>query len=300
MANIITLKYGSGVPAQNDLTPGEVALDVTNKVIYSMDAYNNVIEMGRNMGEGGSIGWDQIDPDTIPEAINIIINPLNPDYVDLKALEKRVDDAEGDIAALEAWETVAKQQIADLQAQQAINTGNIDKNTTDIGKNTTAIGGAVTRLDAVEPKVEKNIQDIKDLQDQLGQDLTGLQPAGTYNAAINKVKTVLAAGTAAGIEVGDSLVSHLGDDYVGLYFIVDEPGELANTGTPARADGEQANTGDWLLSDGPHWVHFEFGSAGVTFSEIAGSPYDNAALEAALDSKMDADAIIDGGTYVGA
>lgn len=300
MANIITLKYGSGVPAQNDLTPGEVALDVTNKVIYSMDAYNNVIEMGRNMGEGGSIGWDQIDPDTIPEAINIIINPLNPDYVDLKALEKRVDDAEGDIAALEAWETVAKQQIADLQAQQAINTGNIDKNTTDIGKNTTAIGGAVTRLDAVEPKVEKNIQDIKDLQDQLGQDLTGLQPAGTYNAANNTVKTLLAAGTAAGIEVGDSLVSHLGDDYVGLYFIVDEPGELANTGTPARADGEQANTGDWLLSDGPHWVHFEFGSAGVTFSEIAGSPYDNAALEAALDSKMDADAIIDGGTYVGA
>ena len=300
MANIITLKYGSGVPAKTDLVPGEVALDVTNKVIYSMDAYNNVIEMGRNMGEGGSIGWDQIDPDTIPEAINIIINPLNPEYVDLKTLEKRVDDAEIDIKALQAWEIVAKQEIVDLQTQQAINTAAISQNTTDIGKNTTAISGAVDRLDAVEPKVEQNIQDIKDLQDQLGQDLTGLQPAGTYNAANNTVKTVLSAGTAAGIQVGDSLVSHLGDDYVGLYFIVDEPGTLANTGTPARADGEQANTGDWLLSDGPHWVHFEFGSAGVTFSEIAGSPYDNAALGAALDSKMDADAKIDGGTYVGA
>lgn len=299
MANIITLKYGSGVPQTTDLTPGEVALDVTNKVIYSMDAYNNVVEMGRNMGEGGTIGWDQIDPDTIPEAINIIINPNNPNYVDLAALEQRVEDAEIDISALQAWETVAKQEISALQAQQATNTGNIAQNTTDIGKNTTAITGAVARLDAVEPKVEKNIKDIKDLQDQLGQDLTGLQPAGTYNAATNKVKTVLAAGTAAGIQPDDALVSHLGDDYVGLYFIVDEPGTLANTGTPARADGEYANTGDWLLSDGPHWVHFEFGSAGVTFSEIAGSPYDNAALEAALNAKMDADAKIDGGTYVG-
>jgi len=300
MANIITLKYGSGVPKKTDLVPGEVALDVTNKVIYAMDAYNNVIEMGRNMGEGGTIGWDQIDPDTIPPGIDVIINPSNPDYVDLTEIEERLDGAESDISGLKSWEAQAKSEISALQAQQTINTGAISQNTTDIGNNTTAINGAVARLDVVEPKVDQNIKDIADLKNQLGQDLTGLQPAGTYNAANNKVKTVLGAGTAAGIQAGDSLNSHLGDDYVGLYFIVDEPGVLANTGTPARADGEDANTGDWLLCDGPHWVHFEFGSAGVTFSEIAGSPYDNAALAAELNSKMDVDAKIDGGTYTGA
>jgi hypothetical protein len=42
----IKLKNGSGAPDAADLVQGEVALDLTNKRIYSENASGTVIEMG--------------------------------------------------------------------------------------------------------------------------------------------------------------------------------------------------------------------------------------------------------------
>ena len=304
MANIIKLKYGSGTPGANALQTGEVGLDLINKVIYAGDADGNAIEMGRNMGEGGTIGWDQIDPDTIPPELNIIINGEIPEYVTLDALIAQVKANAEDIAALKAWETTAKAQISKLETDVAknagdilTNTGNITQNTTDIGKNAVAIKGNTDAIGVLDGRVTTNEGDIADIKAQINADLTGLNLAGTYDASINKIKTVKSSAAAAGFVENTSLSEYLGNAYAGFYFIVDEPGELASTGTPARADGEFANTGDWLVNDGPHWVHFEFGSADTTFSQIAGSPYDNDALGAELNAKMDKDAVISGGTY---
>ena len=115
MANIIKLKYGSGAPGANALQTGEVGLDLTNKVIYTADAGGNIIEMSRNMGEGGTIEWDQII--NVPIQIENIINPDADGYVDLTTLSAQVATNKDDIAALKAWETVAKGEIAALQGQ---------------------------------------------------------------------------------------------------------------------------------------------------------------------------------------
>lgn len=302
MANVIKLKYGSGAPGANALQTGEVGLDLINKVIYTADAGGNIIEMSRNMGEGGTIEWDQII--NVPIQIENIINPDADGYVDLATLSAQVATNKDDIAALKAWETVAKGEIAALQSAVSKNTtdiatnaGNITQNTTDIGKNQLAISGNTDAINALGVRVGKNETEIESIKSQLNADLTGLNLAGTYDASINKIKTVKSSAATAGFVENTPLSDYLGNAYAGFYFIVDEPGTLANTGTPARADGEFANTGDWLVNDGPHWVHFEFGSADTTFSQIAGSPYDNDALGAELNAKMDKDAVISGGTY---
>ena len=50
MATTIITKNGSGAPLAGDLTAGELAVDLTNKRLYSKDSGGNVIELGTNAG----------------------------------------------------------------------------------------------------------------------------------------------------------------------------------------------------------------------------------------------------------
>jgi len=304
MANIIKLKYGSGVPAKDQLATGEIGLDLFNKVIYAGDSSGNAIEMGRNMGAGGTIGWDQIDPDTIPPELNIIINGEIPEYITLDALIAQVKANSEDIANLKAWEITAKAEISKLQSD-------VSANTTAIGKNTAAIGGLNTtqgqqdilisanadKIAEVDGKADANADKIAELEAALDKDLTGLVLAGSYSALTNLIVSVKSNVPNGTFTEDTPLSNYLGEAYAGYYFVVSEAGTLQNTGTPARADGEKAYVGDWLVADGAHWLHFNFSQESTVWGTIGGTLTDQEDLRDALDEKYDENSTIEGGNY---
>lgn len=306
MANVIKLKYGSGVPGDNQLETGELGLDLTNKVIYTADSLGNIIEMSRNMGEGGTIEWDQIV--NVPIEIENIINGEIPEYGSLDALVDQVKANAESIVALQAWEVTAKAEIAKLQSDVSSNTSAIADNATDIGELNTSQGqqdikikANTDAISALDTRVGDNEGDIAEIQAQLEKELTGLVLAGTYSAATNLITTV--KSTAVGEDgkplftEDTTLNTYSGNAYAGFYFVVDEAGTLQNTGTPARADGEEAYVGDWLVSDGPHWLHFNFSQESTVWGTIGGTLSAQTDLQAALDDKYDENSTISGGNY---
>lgn len=306
MANVIKLKYGSGVPGPNQLVTGEVGLDLYNKVIYSADSLGNIIEMSRNMGEGGTIEWDQII--NIPIEIENIIDGNIPEYGSIDELVAAVKGNAADIAALQSWESTAKQEISKLQADVIANDTAIQKNIGDISKLNTSQGAQdikiAANLDAIgalDTRVGANEGEIADLKLQIDKELTGLVLAGTYSAASNKITSLKSTavdedGKALFTE-DTPLNTYLGDKYAGFYFIVDEPGKLANTGSPARADGDDAFIGDWMVSDGPHWLHFNFSQESTVWGTISGSIDAQADLQAQFATKLGIDDAVGGDTY---
>jgi len=61
MATKILLKYGLGPPADTDISgPGELAVDIQNKVIYTKDAGGSVVMLGADVS-AAVIDWDQIE-----------------------------------------------------------------------------------------------------------------------------------------------------------------------------------------------------------------------------------------------
>ena len=302
MANVIKLKYGSGVPGNGQLVTGEVGLDLTNKVIYTADSFGQIIEMSRNMGEGGTIEWDQII--NIPIEIENIIDGNIPEYGSIDDLVAAVKTNAEDIAALKAWETTAKGEISKLQSDVSANTTAIGKNAGDIstlntsqGQQDIKIQANLDAIGALDGRVEDNEDEIEAIKAQLDKELTGLVLAGTYSAASNKITSVKSDAASAGFQEDQSLNSYLGNDYAGYYFIVDEPGKLANTGSPARADGDDAFIGDWLVSDGPHWLHFNFSQESTVWGTIGGDITAQADLQNQFTTKLDVDGTIVGGTY---
>ena len=306
MANVIKLKYGSGVPGDGQLVTGEIGLDLTNKVIYSCDGNNNIVEMGRNMGEGGTIEWDQIV--NVPIEIENIINGEIPEYGSLDALIAQVKaNAEG-IAALEAWEVTAKSEIAQLQSDVSDNASAIEENGKGIGELNTTQGQQDIKIKAntdaaadLDGRVTSNKAEIETLKEQLNGDLTGLQLAGTYSAATNLITSVKSTavdeeGKALFTE-DTTLNAYSGNAYAGFYFVVDTAGTLQNTGTPARNDGDEAYIGDWLVSDGPHWLHFNFSQESTVWGTIGGDITAQDDLQTQFATKLDVDGTIDGGNY---
>ena len=306
MANVIKLKYGSGVPGDGQLVTGEIGLDLTNKIIYTADAMGQIIEMSRNMGEGGEISWDQIVD--IPIEIENIINGEIPEYGSLDALIAQVKANADDIAALEAWEVTAKGQISALEAGVAKNAEDIATNAGGISALETTQGAqdilikanadAITSLDG---RVGTNETEIAKLKEQLGGDLTGLQLAGSYSAATNLITMVKSTavdedGKALFAE-DTTLNTYAGNEYAGFYFVVDAAGTLQNTGTPARNDGEEAYVGDWLVSDGPHWLHFNFSQESTIWGTIGGDITAQDDLQDQFATKLGIDDAVGGGTY---
>ena len=306
MSNTIKLKYGSGVPATGQLVTGELGLDLTNKIIYTADALNNIIELSRNMGEGGEINWDQIVG--IPIEIENIINGEIPEYGSLDDLIAQVKANADDIEALQSWETTAKGEISKLQSDVLANAGDIETNAEGISALNTSQGQQDIKIQAntdaiaaLDGRVEQNEGDIADLKNQIDKELTGLVLAGTYSAATNLITSVKSTATDEDGKVlfteDTALNAYSGNAYAGFYFIVDEAGTLANTGTPARADGEEAFVGDWLVSDGPHWLHFNFSQESTVWGTIGGDITAQDDLQDQFATKLDVDATIDGGTY---
>jgi len=61
MATKILLKYGQGVPTDTDISgPGELAIDILNKVIYTKDAGGSVVMLGADVSSE-IIDWSQLD-----------------------------------------------------------------------------------------------------------------------------------------------------------------------------------------------------------------------------------------------
>ena len=309
MANTTIIhKIGSGKPSANQLQQGEIGIDPVAQVIWTYsEKDSDFVELS-----GGDISWGQIDPESFPdEIINILLPEGNGDYVDLQALKAQVGANTGAIDALEnvvgdATSGLVK-QVNDLEVRVSTNetnistnAGNIATNKSDIQGNVLAIGALDGRVGVNEDNIRINAGEITRLEGLINSGVTGLVLGGEYDAFQNKVVTCTNEGFTAGLKIGEPLPAP-SEKTKGTYVIVTVEGQLSGTGTrsPNREeDGTMAHVGDWLVSDGIHgWLLFELGQQEVTFGMIGGSPYDNKALEGALNAKIDVSGTIDCGLY---
>jgi hypothetical protein len=294
----IITKFGNGKPKSGDLQHGELAIDMTNSILYTKEGNGLIIQLG-----GGDVNWNQIIG--VPEQITNIIDVNADGYIDLAALKALVEQHTGEIAqldtdlkALAVRVTTNETNIGtnsdriDALEDQAGGDGGFQEQINDILDQITIING---RLDVVETLADNNKGEIDTIKDLLDANLVGLVFGGEYNADINVVEKATDAGKAAGLTDGQNVPGSSAQTK-GIYLIVTTAGELTGT---TKSDGDQANVGDWLVSDGIHgWLHLELGQGAVTFSMIEGSARDNADLEAELDKKMDAEgATINCGNY---
>ena len=298
----IITKWGFKAPTLSDLEQGELGVDLLAKILYTRNASNQIIELG-----GGNINWNQIDPDTIPDKITNIIDGT----WDIDGLITQVEINKGDIATLKADLIALDAEVKENFKQIGINAGNIADNLAliqaldarvvvnegDIKTNSADITVVEGRLDDAEPKIEKNIQDIIDLQKIVDGDLTGLSFAGTYDVPNNKVQDVAAAGTLANISTGDTLDQHAKAGNEGLYFVCEGEGVLGSLYRDS-SNGQLAYSGDWLVCDGIHgWILMSFGGDHVSWGTIGGNIENQTDLQAALDKKIEGGDTLDGGRF---
>jgi len=309
MANTtIISKVGSGKPSTGQLQQGEIGIDIEDKKIWTWSSNDNdFVELS-----GGEISWEQIDPETFPdEILNILFPDGNPDYIDLKLLKAQVESNTGRIDDLEAVVGDATgglvKELEDLKGKVDTNTSDILTNKGNITDLTGRVGSAELAIEANTAaigvnagNISTNAAEIERLEGLINNSMTGLVLGGEYDAFQNKVVSVTGEGIDAGLRPGEALPAP-SEATKGVYVIVTVEGALSGTGTRApqrEEDGTIAHVGDWLVSDGIHgWLLFELGQQEVTFGMIGGSPYDNQALEDALNAKIDIDGTIICGTY---
>lgn len=295
-ATRIVSRFGSGKPSVTDIVKGELALDLTNQIIWtntgSTGTDDDIVAMG-----GGEVDWEQII-NVPPEIINLLPNVDNPNYVDLAALKVQVDknttdigtntgaianhetrivELEGKVAALEAWADTIDEAVGNLITGLAELTNIVSDNTTNIGV---------------------NAGDIAAIQAELALLEAGLQFGGTYDASTNALVAISDYAASIGVDPGGL---PFGNAFKGLYFIVTEGGTLTQAGTGnADLEGVQIYVGDWLICEGASYVAAFYGLETTSFDQLAGSPYDNDALAAALNAKLSKeDDVLEGGTYIG-
>lgn len=306
MTTIIT-KYGYGKPSDSVLAKGEVAVDLSEGIIYSSTDGNDIIELGR-----GELDWGSISgkPEWISEGDG---------YVDIVALEARVGVNEGDIAALKSAVASLESDLDDANSAIEVNAAGIANNTSDISTNADKIAdnkNSINTLDSqindangLADQVEENVtniggnaQAIKDLQDLLDASLTGLMYGGTYDAKNNVVIDTSEEGAEAGLIKGNALPS--GEKTKGIYVVVTVEGVLSGTGgfkkdgSAGRADDDTAHVGDWLVSDGQHgWILMSFGMDAVNWGMIGGKIENQSDLVAEFAKYIKINDTIDCGTY---
>jgi hypothetical protein len=289
MATTIITKFGNGEPTTSDIIHGELAIDMTNSILYTRDGNDKIIQLG-----GGTVNWSQIIG--VPDEITNIIDNSADGYIDLAALKVLVDKHTGDISQLETDLTALAVRVStnetnigtnsdrlDVLEGQATGDGGFQEQINDIIDDIKDLDERVTAVELLSGNNKIEIDKINDLLDA---NLTGLVFGGEYNADINQVERATDAGKGAGLEDGENVPSASAALH-GIYLIVTTAGTLTGTN---KADGEFANVGDWIVSDGIHgWLHLELGQGSVTFGMIEGAARDNADLESELDAKMDAD-----------
>ena len=74
MATTIITKNGSGAPVAGDLVQGELAVDLTNKTLYTKDSGGTVIKVGDT--GGGSSGTFTDLTDTVSLTASGLLYPL--------------------------------------------------------------------------------------------------------------------------------------------------------------------------------------------------------------------------------
>lgn len=300
MANILVHKIGSGKPADGKLQAGEFGVDVSEKILWVGTSTGEAVELS-----GGDINWDQIiDP---PAAIDIIINPNNPDYIDITDLEDRVDSNKAAIDGILA-------ELTRLEGKINANAANIATNAADILTNAGKISANESLLSAHDAQIKENTtnigtntgniasnkQEIDDLKLLVEGGLTGLTLGGQYDAAVNLVRSPTTEGFEAGLRPGEALPATAGTK--GIYVVVTVEGPLDGTGIAPppdnRADTEMAYVGDWLVSDGVHgWVLFSFHTDATLWGMIGGDISTQEDLQAQFLTKVGVDDTIGGGNY---
>jgi hypothetical protein len=292
MATTIITKYGNGKPGTDDLQHGELAIDMTGSVLYTKDGNDRIIELG-----GGTVGWDQIDKDTIPPELIAIIDGTidldallelaNQNNIDIGALGDDLAELEKRVKANEAAILALQNSVGDLDEQINGDGGiaerlgdaedDIKENTKQIGINAGNISSNRSEIDALKLLVEGGV--------------TGLTLGGEYNAAQNWVENPTEEGKAVGLLNGQPLPATAGTK--GFYVIVTTEGVLSGTGISkanGKSDGETAYPGDWLISDGVHgWVLFEFHTDATVWGQIGGDITNQDDLQEALELKFDKD-----------
>ena len=259
MSTIILLKRGTGKP--DTLKYGEIALDVDAKLIYAALPSGEIVEMS-----GGSINWNQIDPDTFPPGVG------GPDAINLVELEARVGVNEDDIAKLKSDVTQLwiELQNAEMLATAAYNKAN---------ENAALIGD--------------NAKDIEDLQNEIGAIESGLIFGGTYSPISGQITNVDAYAISRGFSEGMTLTTNTGAEQQGIYFIVTEAG----TGIT----NEPCKPGDWIIANSLSWTLVEYGYNTITIDMVAGLEDELDALKEAdtlLEGRVTAlETEIDAGTY---
>lgn len=299
MTTIIT-KYGYGKPSDSALAKGEVAVDLSEGILYSSTDGSDIIELGR-----GELDWDNIvgKPEWITEGDG---------FIDITELEARVKANEGDISDLQDAVGYLESAFADLNKEVESNAEAIAQNATDITTNKNNISKLDSQINdenGLKDQVEENAtnigtnaSDIKDLQDLLDASLTGLMYGGTYDADNNVVVEASEDGKNAGLTNGNALPN--GEGTKGIYVVVTVEGELSGTGgfnadgKAGRADGDTAHVGDWLVSDGQHgWILMSFGMDAVNWGMIGGNLSNQTDLVAEFALYLKKTDTIDGGTY---
>ena len=115
MTTIIS-KYGYGLPANGKLAKAEIAVDLSEGILYSSTDGSDIIELGR-----GEISWENISGKPP------VIDPDNggDQYVDLAALEAQVEANKGDIVTLKQNIIQINSDLADIIKDVETNAGAI-------------------------------------------------------------------------------------------------------------------------------------------------------------------------------
>lgn len=109
MATKIYIKHGTGAPADGDIAgTGELAIDMTNKLIYTKDLAGNVVALGADVASS-TIDWSQLDnvpTEFPPEQHDHVYTEINDGAgttldVDLADINTALSQMQQDIEALE-------------------------------------------------------------------------------------------------------------------------------------------------------------------------------------------------------
>jgi len=109
MPTKIFLKHGNGKPQPNDINgPGEIAVDITNRLMYTKDDGGNVIALGADV-TNSIIDWGQIEniPETFPpEGHTHIYQEVNNGSgqtldVKLDELDRLISDLQDEVGSLQ-------------------------------------------------------------------------------------------------------------------------------------------------------------------------------------------------------
>ena len=301
MANILVHKIGSGKPADGKLQAGEFGVDVSEKILWVGTSTGEAVELS-----GGDIHWDQLVE--VPIEIIQIIDPNNPDYIDIADLEDRVaanetaiSTLQADLKTLEGKVNTNASNIADNSTAIATNAENISKNAALLSSHDAQIKSNTTNIATNTGNISTNSDEIAKLWTALGDGLTGLTLGGEYNAAINVVENPTDAGREAGLVHNQPLPAT--ENTKGVYVMVTTEGKLSGTGIApnaegGRADEEMAYVGDWLVSDGVHgWVLFNFHTDATLWGQIGGDITLQQDLQDQFATKVGVDDTIGGGNY---